>query len=654
MAEKHEVVVGSRALAIEACILLIIGLAIWLPRGFGLDRFVTTDEVAWLWRSANFYYALGQRNFAATDLNRSPGVVTMWVDAAAYLVKFPAYRGFGQGQLDKYAVLEAFLGEHGVSPHDILVTGRELMVLLNTALLALAFLFARRLFGWVTAIAGFLLIAFDPYDIALTRLAHLDGPLSSFLLLSLLSLLAFLYVGRQTGRNGARGRRLALILSGAAAGLAVLAKIPGFLMLPTAGLLLFSGAWFHRSLHQQEKISAMAGWLHNLVWPAMAWGIAFLLAIVLFFPAMWVQPVRSGVKLLLSPFGFAADVSQSRIRPAPGQSEGQGSALSGDGGVPGEGDSGDTEVLTGIASRPLDYFLRYPEKYLWRVTPPVLVGLILALGAYLAELRNARFRKTTGRPDDAHDQDGGDPLVSWNPFEQRLIRQSVAGILLFVLIYTVFMTIPPKSSSKYYLPVYPGLDLIAGAGWVGAANWVTQRIGARNQGPEERRHPLRRWVVPAAMVGVILVQAAQAFMVYPYYLTYLNPLTAGLAAHENPTMGSGEGLDQAGAYLNSKPDARKLKVMSWYGTGPFSYYFVGHTTSFFASNPTQVKIALSHLPEMDYLVVYSSQWGRRLPGELFDILDGVEPEKRIYLNGIEYVRIYNVKSLPTGKLTPLS
>jgi hypothetical protein len=81
----------------QAGLLFLIALALWLPRGFGLDRFVATDEVAWLWRSANFYYALGQRDPTAVKVNRSPGLVTMWVNTAAFLIEFPEYRGLVRG-----------------------------------------------------------------------------------------------------------------------------------------------------------------------------------------------------------------------------------------------------------------------------------------------------------------------------------------------------------------------------------------------------------------------------------------------------------------------------------------------------------------------------------------------------------------------------
>ena len=49
---------------------------------------------------------------------------------------------------------------------------------------------------------------------------------------------------------------------------------------------------------------------------------------------------------------------------------------------------------------------------------------------------------------------------------------------------------------------------------------------------------------------------------------------------------------------------------------------------------------------MDYLVVYSKQWTRGIPVGLFTYLAGVEPEHSVWINNIEYARIYDVNTLP--------
>ena len=67
-------------------ILMLIGLYLMLliTRVVALDQFAVTDETAWVYRSANFYYALGQRDFAATYQNGTPGVPVMWIGASLF------------------------------------------------------------------------------------------------------------------------------------------------------------------------------------------------------------------------------------------------------------------------------------------------------------------------------------------------------------------------------------------------------------------------------------------------------------------------------------------------------------------------------------------------------------------------------------------
>lgn len=560
----------------------IVAAGLWLPRAFGLERFVATDEVVWLYRAANFYYALGQRDFAATDKNLSPGVVTMWFDAASLAWHFPEYRGLGQGYLDKYALMENLLEKHGIDPHDILVTARRLAVLLNVALLAVAFALALRLFGVLPSLLGFALLALDPYHIAVTRLAHLDGPLSSFLTVSLLAFLVYLYDGR---------KNWALALSGATGGLALLSKIMAFILLPAVGLTwLIETARECRSTAQRLKCV-----LNRLVWPGLGWAALFLLAVFVFFPAMWSQPATTLGRLARAPFGFAGEVAQGEARMETGLAE----------------EPDEAAVVSGLAARPISYYLRYPQKYLWRSTLATQMGLLLALAAFIFHLP---------------------------PLNRPTPRRALTALMLFVLLYTVLMTIPPKSSSKYYVPAYPSLDLAAGLGWTMAITWAAGRFKLSRQAA---------WGASGALLaGLLAWQAASALPTYPYFLNYLNPLwvdTASGAA--DLSMGSGEGLDQAAAYLNRLPGAEKLTVLSWYGTGPFSYYFHGQTIHMIASNPTTEAATLAHLPEMDYVVVYSNQWNRRMPAALFDRVDRTTPIQRIYLNDIEYVRIYAVSDL---------
>jgi hypothetical protein len=183
--------------------------------------------------------------------------------------------------------------------------------------------------------------------------------------------------------------------------------------------------------------------------------------------------------------------------------------------------------------------------------------------------------------------------------------------------------------------------LIAGIGWYSAAHWAKKFAPTRLQAA----FPV------LALTGVVAIQAALSLRAFPYYLTYFNPLLGGSrAANETLTLGSGEGLDLAADYLNQKPNAEQLKVMSWYGIGPFSYYFKGETVPLYGSRGW-IPEDIARLKQLDYLVVYVNQWKRQLPGGLFPWLEGVKPEYRVWYDGIELVRIYSVESIPAEKFS---
>ena len=569
----------------QIILVLVLILIVWLPRGFELDRYVATDEVAWLVRSANFYYALGQGDYAATYIKEHPGVVTMWAGTAAYMLDFPEYRGFGQGYFDadKYWMFEDFITSHGVDPHDVLVTTRVIMVIINTLLIAAAFVFARLLFGAFPASIGFLLIAFDPFHVSVTRLAHLDGPVSGFLFLSLLAFLAYLYCGR---------RLFYLLISAIAGGLAVLAKLPGLIIAPVVVLIALI-SYFNERKEELRDIAERAGTLAGLlIKPLLLWGTVFIISIVIFFPAMWVNPINNLKQLMLSPL-TAGRVVQVVEDDLPSGSGGEIKAA---------------EIRFPFSSKSIEYYLRYPKRYLWNTTPVILFGLVAALLAY---------------------------VFKFSLFKTKKVRRVVVGLLLFLVVYTLFLTFASKTSDKYYIPVYPVLDLIAGLGCYACVDW----IGNLKPFAGKKIFPY------LALSAIILVQIVGTMPTYPYYSVYFNPLLGGSRrAGEVLSVGSGEGLDLAAEYLNDKPDAENLKAMSWYGNGPFSYYFVGETRTLWSYIWDEKKI--SELKEMDYLVVYSTQWARGIPVGLFTHLAGVEPEHSVWINNIEYARIYDVNTLP--------
>jgi len=215
-----------------AALFLVVLLALWLPRGLGLDRFVTVDEPRWLVRSAGFYAALAKGDLKSTYQKEHPGVTVTWAGTAGFLWRFPGYIKIVPTGSITPTRLHNYMRSYGVPSLNVLAAGRFFLVIAILAALGLSCLLAARMLGMLPAALAFLFVALDPFSIGLSRLLHLDGLLSALMLLSLLAFVAYLYHGR---------RRADLLLSGIAAGLAWLTKSPAFFLVPFFGLLHLVG-----------------------------------------------------------------------------------------------------------------------------------------------------------------------------------------------------------------------------------------------------------------------------------------------------------------------------------------------------------------------------------------------------------------------------
>lgn len=552
--------------------LLILLAAAWAPRVQGLHQYVTTDEHLWLTRSAQFYYALLHGDYASTYQKEHPGVTTMWAGAAGFARISPAYRDRPVKQLNRYQ-FETYLTQvSDTSFLDILVAGRTFMVMATTLALALGFLYARRLIGTLPALVGFLLVALDPFHLALTRLLHLDGLLSSLMLLAMLSFLCY-WKDRRIGD---------LILSGVVSGLAWLTKSPGLVLIPTMLLLALWESWRHSAPAAASKSARRRIW--DLVWPLAVWGAVGSAVFVAAWPAMWVQPYQT----LRSVLEMAQRYAQ----------EGHDSAVFFNG-----------EIIESGEMR-LGYLHFYPLTYLWRSTPVTLLGLLLAIWGWA--------RKAS-------------------PFDQASARLAGRGLVLIVLTFSLLMTVGTKKFDRYLIPIYPPLDVLAGMGWVAFAHWLARSLSRRGA-----TAGMRSAVIVLSLFLVVAGQAALAYTTFPYYLSYYNPLMGGpRAASRVMQIGWGEGLDQAGRYLKEKENPRKLNVISWYALGSVSYYFPGEVR-YFRKNPVLDGHELDKLNESDYAIIYVNQWQRNLATPALEYLSQFSPEHTVWINGIEYARIYKL------------
>lgn len=268
-------------------LLIVVFLAPRLPK---IDSFVTLDEPSWLSQGANFYYALGQREFENTVYEYQPAVTTMWIISAAMLIYFPEYRGFGQGYLDyEKGRLDPFMYSHGYDPLVLLTYSRIIQTFLLLALfLVLYYLFQRFL---PRLVAAFILVfaAFDPFFLSQTRLMNHEGMVSMFVLVSLAAFAVYLFKDR---------RVLFLLLSGMAAAFAQLSKSSAIAMLATLGVMLLVQIFQDRPLGWGKAI------LNGVKFFVM-WFVILAVTYFVFWPGMWVAPGKMLYQVYGNAFSYA-------------------------------------------------------------------------------------------------------------------------------------------------------------------------------------------------------------------------------------------------------------------------------------------------------------------------------------------------------------
>lgn len=330
----------------------------------------------------------------------------MWAGLTGYMRVYPEYRESREGQ-DRPVGLGTLKRRASDLPLRILAAGRQTIVLLYILVLGLSFLLARRLFGPLPALVGFLLIAFDPFQIALSRVLHLDGLLAS---LMLLSLLAFLVYREERSRA-------AFVLSAVAAGLAWLTKSTGLFLVPWIILLQLIYLRSDRGeAGRQKSVIHHTGVL-------AAWGGMAVLVFCLLWPAMWVDPIGSLVRVFSDAIGYAQGGHESPV------------FFNG-------------KIYPGGEIPDLSFYL---INFLWRTTPIILLGLLALPVLFIQKQLDLRQR--------------------W----------ALATLVLFALGFSAFMTLGLKKFDRYMMPSIAPLDLAAGIGLVWLAGYVAQFVREKSK-----------------------------------------------------------------------------------------------------------------------------------------------------------------------------
>ncbi|MBX3071074.1 MAG: glycosyltransferase family 39 protein [Thermomicrobiales bacterium] len=551
----------SKPVAWRVAALLLLAATFLLPRIVELDRMVTPDEPIWLARSANFYEALSSGDLKSTYQFAHPGVTVMWLGAAGYWWKANDYIDRIDGQISQRNNRVALiLTDLGYEPLDIMVAGRTMIVLALTIVFLLSFLYALKLLPFGVALFGFLIMALDPFPLALSRLLHIDATAAGFMQLSVLAGSVYLCRGY---------RKRDLLVSGVAAGLAVLTRSQiGILAVWFAVMLLIDA---------RDWRIAGGGWMASVrscIRPLMIWGTSAFVTCVLLWPALWVDPIGTMRQMLDFAETAAIEGHENTVVFA-------GQLYSGDPG-----------------------FQFYPTTFLWRATPPVIVGVVLAVA-----------------------------LVIWSRrFDvPRVQRQIAISLLMAAASYGLLMSFAAKKFDRYLLPVYPLAALLAAWGIITAA----QRIG--------RRGGMPGWLPAASLVTLTFVmQVSGVRATAPYYLSYYNPLLGGAdAAPGSMMVGWGEGLDQVGAFLSELPDDASVVVATDAWPSALSYFTDGVIrNASFVDDPR----GLYRWTRSDFYLLYVTSQSRGAVWQPWqDELANKEPALTVWLNGLEYARLYDLR-----------
>ena len=203
-------------------------------------------------------------------------------------------------------------------------------------------------------------------------------------------------------------------------------------------------------------------------------------------------------------------------------------------------------------------------------------------------------------------------VLVWRSSRETLLR--AGWLLVFAGGFGLMMTLGPKKFDRYLLPAVPMLVILASLGW-----WL---LLARLAQPAAR-------IALGIVLGVVLVFPLAS--VYPYPLAFYNPLLGGGAVAQRAVMvGNGEGLDQVARWLNARPNAPDLWVISD-SFDILQALIVSSGESLRDRVPSNA----------DYVVLYrfQTQIGHS-PRVLDEYLNRRTPELVVTINGVDYARVY--------------
>ncbi|KKS17441.1 MAG: hypothetical protein UU72_C0002G0024 [candidate division WWE3 bacterium GW2011_GWB1_41_6] len=229
----------------------------------GNDEF-NTD--VWKWKSRIYDFGSGIFNldFELTIQKYHPGVTLMWLGSLGvkiYNFYYDIFRGHPP------------LDDNINTIFELNFVQKLVIVIAIGFTLASVFYVLRNLFGKKYAIPAIILISLEPFYIALTRVIHLEGLMSTFMIASFVWLYYYLFDTNHKSR---------MYVSALFAALSILTKSSSLYLVMFTGLMMLIWYWHNRgSLKTAVSLT---------FFDYTKWLLSVVILFVLFWPAMWVNP----------------------------------------------------------------------------------------------------------------------------------------------------------------------------------------------------------------------------------------------------------------------------------------------------------------------------------------------------------------------------
>ena len=560
----------TSSLFFSVCLFVVAGAT----RLFSLGAHWTSDEAGWLTHSTVFMAAVEMGAFSETLVTFHPGVITIWI-----------------------AALRTFFTEPHISIQGLALARWFIGVALLMGI-GVAAMLLYRLFGRKVALIGAAFLSFSPLFLAQSRRVHTDALAAIFVLLTVLSLL--LYCGTPQ-------KRRYLVGSGIAFGLACLAKSNSLI------LLLWVPICFVLFRNREET------WRQFLL-RGLGVGLCFLsctlLTVFALLPLFWTPICLIFGTCLLGVTLFAYRELQK------GERQRLTLYLA-------------SVVVVGVVS---GYMVRTVWRVFdgvaWAITTPhnlqhFFLGQVLHDPGWLFYPLALCINTTPLTLPLAF----GACLFLWRKRRQegyaRQFRIALA-LVMVVLLFTLCLSLTSKKFSRYLLPAFPIIEILAAIGFFEFLKWGYSYINSR-YGTEATLQKLTFSII--TLLSLLLIQIVPVLRLHPYYGTYYNLCFKLTDIRKITTVGEGggAGYDLAAKYLNRKPNARELRVQTFPPSAHlFRPYFTGQVAW---ADAGEVDV-----PDYEVVHIRESQ-ARWVPQT--GILNG-ELEHVITLNGIDYVWIYKI------------